>query len=81
MAATIKDIAGRTGLGVATVSSYLNGGHVRPQNREKIEKAISELHYEVNETARQLKTNRTRMIGAIIPELNSTFCAAVLSRI
>ena len=81
MAATIKDIARETGLGVATVSSYLNGGHVRPQNKEKIEKAIQELHYEVNETARQLKTNRTRMIGAIIPELNSTFYAAVLSRI
>ena len=81
MAATIKDIASKTGLGVATVSYYLNGGHVRPQNREKIETAIRELHYEVNETARQLKTNRTRMIGAIIPELNSTFCATVLSRI
>ncbi|MCC6094472.1 MAG: LacI family transcriptional regulator [Eubacterium sp.] len=81
MAATVKDIAQRAGCGVATVSSYLNGGNVRPGNREKIRQAISELHYEVNETARQLKTNRTRMIGAVIPELNSTFCASVLSEI
>lgn len=81
MAATVKDIAERAGCGVATVSSYLNGRNVRPANRVKIEKAISELHYVVNETARQLKTNRTRMIGAVIPELNSTFCASVLSEI
>ncbi|MDO4622799.1 MAG: LacI family DNA-binding transcriptional regulator [Eubacteriales bacterium] len=81
MAATIKDIAERAGCGLATVSSYLNGGNVRPANKEKIEAAIRELNYVVNETARQLKTNRTRMIGAIIPELNSTFCASVLSEI
>ena len=81
MAATVKDIAARAGCGVATVSSYLNGGNVRPKNRAKIEAAIGELHYEVNETARQLKTNRTKMIGAVIPELNSTFCARVLSEI
>ena len=40
MAATIKDIANRTGLGLATISSYLNGGNVREKNREKIEQAI-----------------------------------------
>ena len=66
MAATIKDIAKRTGLGLATISSYLNGGNVREQNRVKIEAAIEELHYEVNEVARGLKTNRTKMIGIIM---------------
>ena len=81
MAVTIRDIAEKADCGVATVSSYLNGRNVRPQNREKIESAIRELHYTVNETARQLKTNRTRMIGAVIPELDSTFCAQVLSEI
>lgn len=77
--ATIKDIARETGLGLATISSYLNNGHVREKNRIKIEAAIKDLHYEVNETARNLKTNRTRMIGAVIPELGSAFVAEVLS--
>ncbi|MEE8836894.1 MAG: LacI family DNA-binding transcriptional regulator [Eubacteriales bacterium] len=81
MAATIRDIAEKAGCGVATVSSYLNGGNVRPANRTRIESAIEELHYTVNETARMLKTDRTRMIGAVIPELDSTFCAQVLSEI
>ena len=29
MAATMKDIAKETGLGLATISSYVNGGNVR----------------------------------------------------
>ncbi|MFV0527493.1 MAG: LacI family DNA-binding transcriptional regulator [Lachnospiraceae bacterium] len=81
MAATIKDIARETGLGLATISSYLNGGNVREKNREKIEKAIKELDFEINEMARGLKTNRTKTIGVIIPELNSVFCAEVLTEV
>ncbi len=79
--ATIKDIAKETGLGLATISSYLNGGNVREKNRIKIEEAIKKLHYEVNETARGLKTNKTTMLGALIPELDSTFSAKILMEI
>ena len=79
MAATMKDIARRTGLGLATISSYFNGGNVREKNRIKIEEAIEELHYEVNEVARGLKTNATRTIGVVIPELNNTFCAEIIT--
>ena len=31
----MKDIARRTGLGLATISSYFNGGNVREKNRKK----------------------------------------------
>ena len=79
MAATMKDIARRTGLGLATISSYFNGGNVREKNRIKIEEAIRELHYEVNEVARGLKTNATKTIGVVIPELNNTFCAEIIT--
>lgn len=79
MAATMKDIAARTGLGLATISSYFNGGNVREKNRVKIEAAIEELHYEVNEVARGLKTNETKTIGVVIPELNNTFCAEIIT--
>ena len=41
MAATMKDIAKHTGLGLATISSYFNGGNVREKNRIKIEMAIA----------------------------------------
>lgn len=79
MGATMKDIAKRTGLGLATISSYLNGGNVREKNRIKIEEAIEELHFEVNEVARGLKTNRTKTIGIVIPELNNIFFAEIIT--
>lgn len=79
MAATMKDIARHTGLGLATISSYFNGGNVREKNRIKIEAAIEDLHYEVNEVARGLKTNATKTIGVVIPELNNTFCAEIIT--
>ena len=79
MAATIKDIARATGLGLATISSYLNGGNVREKNRIKIQKAIEELHFEVNETARGLRTNLTRTVGVVIPELTMVFCAEIIT--
>lgn len=78
MAATMKDIARRTGLGLATISSYFNGGNVREKNRKKIEEAIEELHYEVNEVARGLKTNATKTIGVVIPELDMIFCTEII---
>ncbi len=79
MASTMKDIAKYTGLGLATISSYLNGGNVRDENRKKIEEAIRELKFEVNEVARGLKTNRTKTIGVVIPELNNKFCADIIT--
>ena len=44
MAATIKDVAKRAGVSIATVSKMLNGGNVLPENREAIEQAINELN-------------------------------------
>ena len=78
MGATMKDIARETGLGLATISSYLNGGNVREKNRIKIEEAIEKLHFEVNEVARGLKTNRTKTIGIILPELNNIFFSEMI---
>jgi len=81
MAATMKDIARQTGLGLATISRYLNGGKVKEQNRAAIEKAISDLQFTVNEFARSLKTSKSKTIGVIIPELNNTFVATIITLI
>ena len=79
MPATIRDIARKTGLGIATVSKYLNGGHVLEHNRAAIEQAIRELDFHINEFARGLKTNRSRTVGIVIPELSGTFCAGIIT--
>lgn len=78
MAATIRDIRNKTGLSLATISKYLNGGNVRPQNKVLIEEAIEELNYEVNEIARGLVTKRTRIIGVIVYNVKNLFVGEVL---
>ncbi|MBO5246487.1 MAG: LacI family DNA-binding transcriptional regulator [Eubacterium sp.] len=81
MAATIRDIKQKTGLSLATISKYLNGGNVLPENREKIEAAIRELHYEVNEIARGLVTNKTNTIGMIVYDIESMFSGVIIRHI
>ena len=78
MAATIRDIRDRTGLSLATISKYLNGGNVLPKNRELIEEAIDALHYEVNELARGLVTNRTKTIGVLVDDIQCLFVGNML---
>lgn len=81
MAATIKDIARRTGLGLATISKYINGGNVLPKNREAIEEAIHALDFKVNETARNLKTRRTGYVGLIMPALTNSFAMEIIHHV
>ena len=78
MPATIRDIREMTGLSLATISKYINGGNVLPENKIKIEAAIKELHYEVNEMARGLVTNKTKTIGIVVQSIESLFCGTLL---
>jgi LacI family transcriptional regulator len=81
MAATIRDVTKITGLSLATVSKYLNGGNVLPENRILIENAIEDLHYEVNEIARGLAKNRTKTIGVLIHNLDNIFAGTIIAHI
>lgn len=81
MPATIRDIKAETGLSLATISKYLNGGNVLPENRVKIENAVKKLHYEVNEIARGLVTNRTRTVGVVVYSVESLFNGTLLHHI
>lgn len=78
MPATIRDIKNRTGLSLATISKYLNGGNVLPKNKKLIEEAIEELHYEVNEIARGLVTNQSKLIGVMVYDIESFFSGSIL---
>ncbi|MBQ8639606.1 MAG: LacI family DNA-binding transcriptional regulator [Lachnospiraceae bacterium] len=81
MGATIKDIAAKTGLGLATISKYLNGGHVLEKNQAAIEKAIAELDFQVNEFARSLKTRQSKTVGVVIPQLNNLFMTSIVTKV
>ncbi len=79
MAATIKDVARETGLSLATISKYLNGGHVLEPNRAAIEAAVRRLGYSVNRVARGLKTRRSMTVGVLIPDLENVFATSIVS--
>lgn len=79
MSVTLKDIARETGLSVATVSKYINGVPLKEKNRIAVEQAIRKLGYTVNEYARGLKSNKSRTIGVVIPELGNLFISNIIS--
>jgi DNA-binding LacI/PurR family transcriptional regulator len=76
---TIKDVSKHSGLSLATISKYLNGGNVRQANQRKIDEAIEALGYRINRNARSLKTNRTMTVGVVMPTLCVPFFGDVLS--
>ncbi|MFN2196691.1 MAG: LacI family DNA-binding transcriptional regulator [Anaerolineales bacterium] len=68
MTVTIRDVAKRAGVGIATVSRVLNASpSVSEETREKVLQAIEELNFTPNPIARRLSTGRTLTIGVIVP--------------
>ncbi len=79
MRANIHDIAKKTGLSLGTISNYLNGKSIKEKNRALIEQAIKELDYKVNFFGRNLKTNKSGVIGVMVPNLDDPFAPRIIS--
>lgn len=63
---SMKDIALRCGVSVATVSKALNGQRdIGEETRSRIEKTARDMGYMTNASARALKTNRTYHLGVL----------------
>lgn len=74
MAVTIKDVAEKAGVSIATVSRVINNAkNVNPKLKKKVLDAISELKYEPNQLARGLKSNITKTIGIIVSDISNPF--------
>lgn len=64
--ATIDDVARLAGVSIKTVSRVVNREpNVRESTRENVEKAIAELDYRPNQSARNLASHKARLIGLI----------------
>jgi len=73
MASTLEEVAELAGVSRSTVSRVINDSpHVREATREKVWKAIKASDYQPRAAARSLVTNRTRIIGLLIPEAVTT---------
>lgn len=72
--ATIKDVAKEAGVSVATVSRTLNEtGRVSAGVRERVMTAAEGLGYRPNAVARSLRSQSTRTLGLVIPNVRNPF--------
>lgn len=59
--ATVFDVASLAGVSIKTVSRVVNSEpHVRPSTKERVDRAITELDYQPDESARILARQRAR---------------------
>lgn len=79
---TMEDFAAHIGLSRPTVSKYFNDpSSVREKTRKKIEQAISDSGFRPNLFAVNLKRQRTRILGVIIPNAIDPFYMELTRRI
>jgi LacI family transcriptional regulator len=77
--ATIKDVAARAAVSVATVSAVINGNkYVSPELAERVRESIAVLGYERNSLARSLKTQTSHTIGLIISDITNPFFTSIV---
>lgn len=80
--ATIKDIARRSGAGIATVSRVVNNnGYVADATRKRVEQAIKDLGYRPNAGARMMRSGRSNLIGVLVPSIKVDFFARLAHRL
>ncbi|WP_426592590.1 LacI family DNA-binding transcriptional regulator [Cellulomonas sp. McL0617] len=81
-AVTMADVGARAGVTGRTVSNVLSGHpSVRAETRERVLRAVDELGYRLNTSARSLRTGRTGSITLAIPELGIDYFADLAGRI
>lgn len=72
--ATSRDVAKLAGVSVATVSrTYAKRNTVSPQTAERVLEAAKQLGYTPNIIARSLKSNKTKTIGLVVPNVYNPF--------
>lgn len=71
---TIREVAERAGVSIATVSRVVNGSpKVDPQLAERVREAITALNYQPNRAARALAGNRSALLGLLVTDIQNPF--------
>ena len=77
--ATIKDVAREAGVSISTVSNTLGGRKfVSAELRERVNRAVARLGYSADPAASGLKSRTSRVIGLVVPSIDSAFFPAVI---
>ncbi len=76
---TIRDVATKCGVSVATVSRVLNGSvEVKKETRELVLEVVKKLNYQPNFTGRNLRKKETKLILILLPTIVNPFFAKVV---
>lgn len=76
---TIRDVAARAGVSVATASNVVNGKRpVGQASRRKVEDSIAALGYRLDRAASALRGNSTRLVGMVVPDFTNVFFASLV---
>lgn len=79
---SLKDLADKLGVSIATVSRALRNSHeVGEEMTQKVKKLAKELNYRPNPFAQSLRKEAPRVIGVVVPNLVTHYYAAVLDGI
>lgn len=79
MPPTQKELAKLAGVSSGTVSNVISGSmRVNERSRQKVLEAIRLLNYQPNLIARSLRTNRTRTLGIVVPDITIPFFPKVI---
>nr|WP_272214610.1 LacI family DNA-binding transcriptional regulator [Marinicella sp. W31]MDC2880236.1 LacI family DNA-binding transcriptional regulator [Marinicella sp. W31] len=79
---TIHDVARRASVSAATASKVVRGmAGVKKPNVERVRAAMDELNYRMDPIASGLRNERRRIIGTIVPDLESTFFGALVTEL
>lgn len=74
MRSSIKDVAARAGVSIATVSHVLNGTRpIRPHTRQRVLTAVEELGYAQNRAAQNLARGKSTFLGLIVSDVRNPF--------
>ncbi|NLY91995.1 MAG: LacI family transcriptional regulator [Firmicutes bacterium] len=77
--ATIKDVAKKAGVSIATVSYVINKSRrVNPETAKRIKQAIKELNYQPNRIAQSLVTKSTQILSVLISDITDPFFAPIV---
>lgn len=78
----MSDVARASGVSLMTVSNVLNGRpNVGAETRLRVLEVVDELGYEINLTARRLRTGRTGTVGLIVPRFDHQYYSELAARI
>ena len=82
MKVTISDVARLAGVSTATVSHTINSTrYVSGETKERVYRAIAELGYTPDASARSFRTGKKKTIGFIVPDISNKFFATMIESV